>query len=312
MNRKEWLECDNNEIRWHWYHKCEEIRKTLKYNQDPNATHKHHLFDTPEQIEYNNTHYEMWGFNEDGTFEYGKYIVFVTPEEHSKIHSNSEITRRKMSENRKGKCTGEDNPNYGKHLSKETRNKISNSRKGKYTGSEHWLYGKQLPDDIKQRISKTHKENMTEERRKLISDTTKAAMATDEIKTKMSESHKGIYPSDETKEKMKLAQIERYKNNPVTNETKLKISNSLKGRQFSDDHKCNISKSTKSSWTAERRAMHSKTQKIKGEIFHKYVSDYGSSITWKEFNALCKEYKLLNHKTLSSFNEFTIFIQSKE
>ena len=46
MNRKEWLECDNNEVKWFWRNKCEEIRKALKYNPDPNATHKHHLFNT--------------------------------------------------------------------------------------------------------------------------------------------------------------------------------------------------------------------------------------------------------------------------
>jgi hypothetical protein len=283
MNRKEWLECYNNEIRWHWYHECEEIRKTLKYNPDPNATHKHHLFNTPEQIEYNNTHYEMWGFNEDGTFEYGKYIVFVTPEEHSKIHSSSEITRHKMSENRKGKCTGEDNPNYGKHLSKETCNKISNSRKGKCTGNEHWLYGKQLPDDIKQRISKTHKEIMTDELKEKISKATKEAMASEEVKKKMSESHIGVYPSNETRNKMSMARKEYFKNNAVSEETRQKLSRALTGKIFSEKHKENLSKSHKKSWTNERRAAHSAAQKIKGEIYRKYKSEVDSDLNWRDF-----------------------------
>ena len=37
---------------------------------------------------------------------------------------HSEETKRKMSENRKGKCTGENNPMYGKHHSKETRQRL--------------------------------------------------------------------------------------------------------------------------------------------------------------------------------------------
>ena len=353
MNMNEWCKlCKSSKslVNWKYYNQTRKIQKSLVYNEDKNAVVIHHLRDTEEQRKYNDEHYELWGFeiDENGNdhFEYGKYVIFVTKEEHTEIHKLSEETRqkiseanknkivsketrekmheawighevseetrKKISEANKGRFVGEKSPNYGKHLTEEQKSLISKNRKGKYTGNEHWLYGKQLPDDIKQRISKTHKENMTEERRKLISETTKAAMATDEVKIKMSESHKGIYPSDEAKEKMRIAHIERYKNNPVTDETKLKISNALKGRQFSDDHKYKLSKSTKSSWTVERRAAHGKAQKVKGEIFHRYVNDYKSSITWKEFNALCKEYRLLNNKTLDSFDEFIIFIQSKE
>ena len=62
MNRKEWLEFCNvdRKTAYFWYNKAEDIKKTLQYNSDPNAIHKHHLFDTPEQIEYNRNHYEMW------------------------------------------------------------------------------------------------------------------------------------------------------------------------------------------------------------------------------------------------------------
>ena len=35
----------------------------------------HHRDDTEECCKYNEEHYELWGFNLDGTFEYGKYIA---------------------------------------------------------------------------------------------------------------------------------------------------------------------------------------------------------------------------------------------
>lgn len=114
MNKKEWdLACKNKTANHHWDSACRRIQRSLKYNPDPKAVHRHHLMNTSEQIEYNTNHYEMWGFNEDGTFEYGKYIIFVTQEEHSKIHDVS----------------GEKNPMYGKHHTEETRQllKVLNS-----------------------------------------------------------------------------------------------------------------------------------------------------------------------------------------
>ena len=81
--------------------KSRSLQKSLKYNQDPNAVVRHHLMDTEEQRNYNNTHYELWGFeideNGEEHFEYGKYIIFVTNEEHLKIHHLSEETRKKIS-----------------------------------------------------------------------------------------------------------------------------------------------------------------------------------------------------------------------
>ena len=76
--------------------KSREIQKSLKYNPDPNAVVRHHLMDMPEQIEYNTNHYEMWGHDPDGSFTYGKYMIFVTEEEHRKIHKACAETKRKM------------------------------------------------------------------------------------------------------------------------------------------------------------------------------------------------------------------------
>ena len=46
------------------------------------------------------------------------------------VYTLSEETRRKMSESRKGKGLGKDNPMFGKHHSEETRRKMSEDRKG--------------------------------------------------------------------------------------------------------------------------------------------------------------------------------------
>ena len=102
MNIKEWQKaCKEGCAPRKYDNLCRAEQKSLKYNPDPKATVRHHLRDTEEQRQYNDEHYEMWGFNEDGTFEYGKYIVFVTEEQHNKIHHHSEETRKKISISRK-------------------------------------------------------------------------------------------------------------------------------------------------------------------------------------------------------------------
>lgn len=50
---------------------------------------------------------------------------------------HSEETKRKISETKKGKCCGENNPFYGKHLSDESRKKMSDAKRGKYVGENN-------------------------------------------------------------------------------------------------------------------------------------------------------------------------------
>ena len=108
----------------------------------------HHRDDTEECRKYNEEHYELWGYNEDGTFEEGKYVVFMTTAEHAKYHNDgvkncmynkhhSDATRLKMSESGKVKtfteqhrkhlsdaCHGELNGFYGKCHTDETKSKM--------------------------------------------------------------------------------------------------------------------------------------------------------------------------------------------
>lgn len=139
MNRKEWLENGRTVNRQRNY-----ITKLLKqWKLDNNISGRcvvHHRDDTEETRKYNEEHYELWGFNEDGTFEYGKYIVFMTHREHASYH-NSRITRsveqrKRISDSLIGRFAGENHPLYGKHHTEESRKRMSESHKGKTLSKE--------------------------------------------------------------------------------------------------------------------------------------------------------------------------------
>lgn len=239
MNRKEWLKaCDEGWAPRRYDNASREIQRMLKYNSNPNATTRHHLMNTPEQIEYNTNHYEMWGFNEDGTFEYGKYIIFCTEEEHHSVwhnvsgennpmygkhhteetrqrlkvlnsHEASDELRKIRSENAKD----EKNPMYGKHHTDESREKISNS----LSGENHPMYGKHF--------SKDHNE--------AISNSLKGKKKTDEHRLRLSEAWKHRAPdSEETRMKKSIAA----KGRPQSDEEKKKRSESLK-KYWAEKHK---------------------------------------------------------------------------
>lgn len=85
---------------------------------------------------------------------------------------HSEETKRKLSEVRMGRFTGEDNPFYGKHHTEETRQKLSEIHKNNpiyktdefrstmsevTTGERNGMYGKHHSDETKKRISETKK-----------------------------------------------------------------------------------------------------------------------------------------------------------
>ena len=108
MNCKEfWDLAHKNKhfVSWDYFNATKTYLKSNKFcnelNIDVDATDIHHLRDTEEQRKYNDEHYELWGHNLDGTFEYGKYVVFWTHEHHIKYHILSEETRRKLSDSLK-------------------------------------------------------------------------------------------------------------------------------------------------------------------------------------------------------------------
>lgn len=238
MNIREWKNSSNFEGKYFWYQKTRSIQKSLKYNTDPSATVIHHLRDTEEQRDYNDTHYEFWGFNEDGTFEYGKYVVFVTQEQHSQMHMCSEETRRKISETETGKI-----------VSHETRKKISKSCKG------HVPPNKGIPHSA--------------ETRKKISENTRAAM-TDEARKKCSEAHKGIRPSDETRKKMSESAKRRSDDNFC------KKMSTLQSERMTEDYKKHLSEEM-SNIMRRKKELYAQYKNSGGVLlwndFQKYIKD---------------------------------------
>lgn len=142
------------------------IQKRLKeWKRENNITKMcvvHHRDDTEECRKYNEEHYELWGYDLDGTFEYGKYVVFLTQSEHATHH-----------------WTGDSNPMHnpivcdkvskslkGHEVTQETRNKIS----------LRTIEGMQSPD-VRQRISEARKgTKASHETRSKISAASKALL----------------------------------------------------------------------------------------------------------------------------------------
>ena len=67
-------------------------------------------------------------------------LIFLTIYEHKSLHQkgkhHSEESKKKMSEAKKEKYIGKDNPFYGKHHSEESKKKISDAKKGKPKSEE--------------------------------------------------------------------------------------------------------------------------------------------------------------------------------
>ena len=68
-------------------------------------------------------------------------LIFLRKGEHNRLHHKgkpkSEETKKKMSEAKKGKYTGENSSMYGKTHSEEARKKIGEAQKGKPKSEEH-------------------------------------------------------------------------------------------------------------------------------------------------------------------------------
>ncbi len=84
-------------------------------------------------------------------------------------------TKQKISENRKGKCCGNKNsqygihrygiesPMYGKHHSEATRQKISEASKGRCCGENNYMYGKHHSNETRRKMSEAWKKRKERE-----------------------------------------------------------------------------------------------------------------------------------------------------
>lgn len=258
MNRKEWLnDAGRQRNKYHYKYVRQLLRNWQTENNIPADTQcvVHHRDDTEECLRYNNEHYELWGFNEDGTFEYGKYVMFMTLSEHTTYHRTgvplSTETRKKLSIAHKGKILSDECKaklsavNKGRKHSEATKQKMSNSQKGKI-----------LSDECKAKIGAANKG------RKL----------SDAARQKISESHKGKTLSDETRTKLS----ELHKGKKLSNEAKSKLSEWHKGKKLSDETK------------AKLREINKQRMAIIAELYTKHKNN-GGKLSWNEFRKSLKE-----------------------
>lgn len=293
MNYNEWqlLKRDDKKLlNWTFYNASHRLMKKFNITNGTNKTEVHHLRDTEEQRLYNDTYYERWGFNEDGTFEYGKYVIFVTREEHSKIHTLSDETRKKISK-----------ANKGRKASVITRKKLSEAHKGKTP----WNKGIKHTS-CNNTINKVR--YLSDEHKRKISLSNKGKIRSLSFKQHLHEinsgpgnpmygkspSNKGVPMSDEQKHKISIANSGE--NNGMygkhlSDEHRSKISKSLKGRTVSESHRQNVIKSIRSSESVKRSKSNMQLCK---EHFNIFIKQNNIQITWNQFQKLfTNDYTLL-------------------
>lgn len=317
MDQRDWkrlCKTDKHSLNWDFYNKTRKLQRSLQFNEDKTATVIHHLRDTEEQRKYNDEYYEFWGFNQDGTFEYGKYVIFVTKEEHDKLHSDSEETRenKRLAQIKRFESSEErrkiSEANKNKVVSEETRKKISDSKKGKPRSEK-------TKEILREKCSGWHH---TDEARQKISDAGKGREFSEESRNKISKALKEKYAS---------GWISPIIGRVVSEETRKKLSEALSGenhpfygKHHSDETRRKMSESNKASWTDERRmqqsirmrsfvlsdeskASISKTKQFKSSLYNDYKSQ-GGLLKWNAFN---KYFKEIYDDNTGTFNiEFTV------
>ena len=157
MNKQEWSKQPNRQSTDEY----KTVHKLLDDWKQQNGITKrcvvHHRDDNDEVRSYNESHYERWGLNPDGTFEYGKYVLFMTDYEHAKHHHT------------------------GKRLSVETRRLIGVASKARMTS------------ETKQKISREHKGKVISEEQKVtVSAKLKGRIFSDEHKQKLKNKTRGL------------------------------------------------------------------------------------------------------------------------
>ena len=128
--------------------------------------------------------------------------------------------------------SGENHPNYGKHLSEETRKKIREAHKGE----NNPMYGKCLSEEHKRKMSESLKgsnnpnygKHLSEEQKSRIRNALTGRKIPAESRKRMSESQMG--------------HVGYWENKHRSDETKRKLSEALKGRIISEEAKRKMSK----------------------------------------------------------------------
>lgn len=121
------------------YYKVHELLNQWKKNNnipDNIQCVVHHRDDTEECRKYNAEHYEIYGCNLDGTFEYGKYVVFMTNAEHNTYHHKGKTLSSEQKARLSEMNKGEKNGFYGKKHTEETRQRLREKALGRKYSEE--------------------------------------------------------------------------------------------------------------------------------------------------------------------------------
>lgn len=156
-------------------------------------------------------------------------------------YQHSEETRKKISEHRKGKATGPNNPFYGKQHSKEIMDRIIKANKGKISTFK----GKHHSEETKQKISEANRgKQLSEEHKQKLSKAFIGRKMSPEFSEKLRQANLGKHLSDETKKKLRQANLGKQH----SEETKQKISQLSKDKVFPADFGEKMSKIVKDKW----------------------------------------------------------------
>lgn len=295
MDQREWKQlCKINKhfVNWDYYNKTRNIQKSLQYNPDPNAKVIHHLRDTEEQRKYNDEHYEFWGHSLDGTFEYGKYVVFITKEEHIEIHRDSDETKQKKSNASK---LNWQNESYRTNLVQKMKDSWDGNDERKKRASEVWL-GKHHSEESKQIMSEHNQykgKHLPEEVKKKISESEKGKVIEDWHRQRISEANKGKVLSQETKDL--ISESKKGSKNPrfgkpgtmlgkhQSEESRKKMSESHRGKTLSEEHKKKISESGKGKVVSEEtKKKQANIRAYVSRLYWEYVANNGI-LKWQAF-----------------------------
>lgn len=176
-------------------------------------------------------------------------------------YHHSEETRKKISENRKGKATGTDNGFYGKKHPREIMDKIREINKNRPGVNK----GRHLSDETKKKISEANKgKTRSAEDREKLSRLFKGRKMSPEFSEKARQRMLGSHLSEEIKEKLRQANLGKHH----SHETKQKLSILSKGKHFSDEQKQQVGKTIKEKWEdpeykAKMKEMRKKVQQEK-------------------------------------------------
>lgn len=146
MNKDESLKQPNKQSTYEYRYVHKLLNEWKQQNGITALCVVHHRDDTEETRKYNEEHYELWGFNEDGTFEYGKYVVFMTVGEHVSHHHKGKVlseetkrligisSKQRMTDDMRKKISSE---HKGKSISDAQKAAVSAKLKGRVFGENH-------------------------------------------------------------------------------------------------------------------------------------------------------------------------------